>query len=115
MKTLMTPDYIVKECCHLFGFTMDDIKEQNRTQERVVCRAFISHFLRKNMGFSFKEVGRYIKRDHSAIVHLTQTVEVYRKMDILYSQHFAVLDEKFSGQKAANVCPTCGHVKTATS
>ena len=107
-KMDLTPEFIVTACCKMFGIPEDEIKQPNRRQEYVVCRAFIAHFIRANSNLSVSRIGKFIARDHSNVTHLIQTIDIYKKMDILYNRFFVSLDDKFSGNTPIAVCPTCG-------
>lgn len=104
----LTPEYILSECCKMFGIPEVEISGRNRKQEHVVCRAFIAYFIREKSNLSLPRIGLYIGRDHSNITHLLQTIDVYLTMDILYHRFFESLAAKFSEGKPLNVCPMCG-------
>ena len=58
---------------------------RERCEDNTLIRAFVSYMLR-NEGYTYKEIGRMLQRDHSTVMHLYKKMEdilslpqVYRK------------------------------------
>lgn len=46
------------------------VQRPNRQQEFVKLRQFLIKILRDELGWSFPRIGRFLKRDHTSIIHL---------------------------------------------
>lgn len=55
--------------------TLKDIRGPLRWKEIVKARAEVAKFLREERGWSFPQIGQFLDRDHTSIMHLLKPAE----------------------------------------
>lgn len=63
-------DGILEKACAMFGVTLGDLKGRCRKRNMVHARVYAVAMFREQMDLPFAEIGRYINRDHSSVMHL---------------------------------------------
>lgn len=77
--------------CRHFGVRLQQLRGDGRRQGLAVPRMVYTHLARRATGRSYPQIGKYINRDHSTILHHIRqprpgVIETARD---LYQQHFA--------------------------
>ena len=65
----VTPDYIVQIVADQYGIDPSDIKSKKRSQDIALPRQIVMYLCNKCIGMSSSEIGRYLERDHSTVIH----------------------------------------------
>ena len=73
-------DEIIKTVCSTYDVTYDDIKSNNRTQPLATARQVAMFLARKLTGNSTPTVANAFKRNHTTVVHGTQTIQ--KRIDV---------------------------------
>lgn len=73
-------DEIIKAVCSTYDVTYDDIKSNNRTQPLATARQVAMFLARKLTGNSTPTVANAFKRNHTTVVHGTQTIQ--KRIDV---------------------------------
>ena len=72
------------------GWKLSDL----RTSENTLIRLFVAHRLH-NEGYSYSQIGRQMKRDHSSITHMYKRVEEMMSVPFAFKEELK-LYEKFN-------------------
>lgn len=78
---------------HITGITQIELKSQVRTKHIVRARSIYAHIMRL-FGFSYPEIGMYLMRDHTTIMHLVKSYsshEYSRELGPVILEHFPEL------------------------
>jgi chromosomal replication initiation ATPase DnaA len=67
-------DHLAESICEDFGVSLDDVKSNKKPQHIVDVRHIVAYCLFKNFSTSLKQVGDYLNRDHSTIIHSIRKV-----------------------------------------
>jgi chromosomal replication initiator protein len=65
----VTPDFIVQIVADQYGIDPGDIKSKKRSQDIALPRQIVMYLCNKCIGMSSTEIGRYLERDHSTVIH----------------------------------------------
>lgn len=55
---------------HNFTFELERLSVHNRTKEFTIQRYILIKYLHDKLKYSFSEIGRLLKRDHTTIIHI---------------------------------------------
>jgi len=81
---------IVNRVCEHFKITYDQLVSKNRVRARVDARSVVMYLLMQR-GYTNKEAGKVVKRDHSTVIHSCKKVEGLMEFD----QQFKELVKSF--------------------
>ena len=73
---------------------VDVIKDKSRTKEKVEARMMFSYIMDEK-GYGKSEIGRFLKKDHSSVIHYLKTFPWYLKTDKALSEDYAVVRKSF--------------------
>ena len=62
-------DRIVSMAAECYGVTDHAVRSQRRTADVVAARHLAIYLIRQRIAWSFPEIGEYIGRDHSSVMH----------------------------------------------
>lgn len=101
-----------------FNVGFDDISGKSRKPKIVEARKALSFLLRHHLKMSFPEIGEYLNRDHTSIIHLINTAnkdKIYErvgKIDIIINNTINIKGGKWAHiyKKRGAICqiPNCG-------
>lgn len=60
---------IAAQVCEQYGFTIEELKGLSRKAELVFARQVLMCRLRREIGMSLPEIGRFLNRDHTTAIH----------------------------------------------
>ena len=69
MKLNKQDRIIIQTAAEVYGTSVDEISSKKRTSEVVRARFFIWKFMRDNLNYTLKEIGRKFDKDHTTIIH----------------------------------------------
>jgi hypothetical protein len=73
---------------------VDVIKDKSRTKEKVEARMMFSYIMHEK-GYGPSEIGRFLKKDHTSVIHYLKTFPWYLKTDKALSEDYAVVRKSF--------------------
>lgn len=76
-----------------FDININPLKTRSRKGEYVDLRCVFCHIACKHLGFPLISVGRYIKRDHTSIIHMCKRADTLLEID---SKFIALYDSIFT-------------------
>lgn len=85
----MKADQIIQAVCDAYGDTYTEsitpemVTGQTRLREAATCRQISAYILRVYCGLSYSRIGRIVGRNHSTIIHATNTVDGWRDRKML--------------------------------
>jgi len=72
----LTPGSIVSAVCKHFKISSQDLRSPSRRASLVFARQVLMYLLRKQLGFSFGQIGEMVGgRDHSTVIHNVEKIE----------------------------------------
>tara|TARA_R100000152_G_C6592731_1_gene52630 strand:+ start:45 stop:383 length:339 start_codon:yes stop_codon:yes gene_type:complete len=74
-------DEAVQTTSKQYGFTLAELREDNRRRTYSDMRSMLMHILRTNTGLSLTEIGFVFSRDHSCVIHNVKKVDDLLKTD----------------------------------
>jgi len=75
-------------------FRIPDIRIRKRSVEKVNARMTYSYILRQ-LGYSYKEIGRSLGKDHSTVIHYVRRIKWYAQSDAPLKKKFDKLCAMF--------------------
>ena len=75
-------------------FRIPDIRIRKRSVENVNARMTYSYILRQ-LGYSYKEIGRSLGKDHSTVIHYVRRIKWYAQADAPLKKKFDSLCSTF--------------------
>lgn len=84
--TLATDDdfYSMQEVialiCQFYNFTYEDIVSRTRRQDVSDARCVFARFSREKLKLTYAEIGKFIERDHSTILHMNKVASEVREV-----------------------------------
>lgn len=80
--------------CDYFEVTPEQVWEQNRKEQIVLCRAFVSYILSMFTNFPDDDVAMYIRRDRCTVLHHRRKIQGLIEIgDESYIGHFENLKD----------------------
>ena len=86
----------IKEIAEAVGleFEIPDIRIRKRNMENVNARMTYSYILRQ-LGYSYKEIGMSLGKDHSTVIHYVRRIKWYAQSDAPLKKKFDKLCAMF--------------------
>lgn len=76
-----------------FGFSLEDVQSKSRKAELCDMRKILSYEL-KNDGFTLKEIGGFLKCDHSTIIRNLQQYEARLIYDKVFKDKVVIVEQR---------------------
>ncbi len=73
---------------------VDVVKDKSRKKEKVEARMMFSYIMNEK-GYGPSEIGRFLIKDHTSVIHYLKTFEWYLKTDKALSEDYAVVRKSF--------------------
>ncbi len=84
IKIRLRPQKVIKKVCKHYQIDQAAIKGKRRNKELVAARHMAMYILKKDLGMSYVEIGRWFSnRDHTSIMHAKDKIEELLKEDLL--------------------------------
>lgn len=68
------------------GYTIEDLKGRYRGRSLVTARQMYCHFMRTLLGWSLKDIGDSIEKDHTTVIHSIDVFSDLYKTDDLFKE-----------------------------
>lgn len=81
----VTRDLILDAIKDVLKITHEELASPARLRTHTTGRAFYCYFIRKYLGWSLKEIGQDINRDHTTVIHNLEKHENYCATEELFS------------------------------
>lgn len=97
-KEIMSLDILEKRLLESVPFKLDanPLKTKSRKNEYVDIRCIFSHIACKHLRFTLISVGRYIKRDHTSIIHLCKRADSFLETDARFTALYDTIFTKIN-------------------
>ena len=91
---IITPRHSLEVVCQHFHVGIDVIRSENRDKEIVVPRQIVMYLCSKYSGKTIEEIGRYLGRDHSAVLYGISKLEEELKSDEYITRSVEIITKK---------------------
>lgn len=83
----MTPTQLIASEFKKMGiaFDIESIQSENRFAEQIFLRRVVCDILNK-AGYSYNEIGRFINRNHSSVIHMLEHTPDWDKATVIHNQ-----------------------------
>jgi Bacterial dnaA protein helix-turn-helix len=104
----MTALEIVELVAASFELKPKDILSESRDADLVVARRIAMHLIRRWLRWSFPQIGKLFKRDHTTVITACQTIETQMSV---HQERLSRLDDYIVLRLSdARACDSCGAV-----
>ena len=76
---------IIKEVAEAYGVTTDDLRSKSRIARFADARAVACYLLHRHTTMSTTEIGMWLHRDHSSVLHSIRKVEAFNLWPTMYA------------------------------
>ncbi len=92
-----TPNRIVKQVSRTFNATVEDIKGRRRTAPLALARQTSMFLIRKLLGISLKEIGRFFGgKDHTTVIHAIDKIKKLTEEDLEFKERIMGIEQRIN-------------------
>lgn len=96
---VLTKESILKHICKYVGQSFEDVKDKKYNgAELTYPRQLYAYFCKKYTKETLQNIGRYINKNHSTIIHSASQIENYKEFDKRIRHDLRKLNNEFSHQ-----------------
>lgn len=92
-----TPNRIAKQVAKTFNMTVDEMKSRRRTAPLALARQSAMYLMRKLLGFSLKEIGRFFGgKDHTTVLHAVDKIKRLTEDDMTFKEKMMGIEQRIN-------------------
>ncbi|MCK4231404.1 chromosomal replication initiator protein DnaA, partial [candidate division WOR-3 bacterium] len=92
-----TPNRITKQVARTFNVTIEEIKGRRRTAPLVLARQSAMFLIRKLLGLSLKEIGRFFGgKDHTTVIHAVAKIKRLTEEDLEFKEKIMGIEQRIN-------------------
>ena len=92
-------DYVCLET----GITKDQIINRNNSQQITEARQIYCYLAKKHTDYSLKDIGKFIKRGHAAVIYSIRTVENLLEKDKIFIRTYSQIIKNFTPDELTTI------------
>jgi len=92
-----TPNRITKQVARTFNVTIEEIKGRRRTAPLALARQSAMFLIRKLLGLSLKEIGRFFGgKDHTTVIHAVAKIKRLTEEDLEFKEKIMGMEQRIN-------------------